>query len=403
MARKYAFQPLAIDPEHIKELDLAIEVQLPLEDVRELLKKHLTNALELEFTTIPPYLCAAFSLDAIKNKDIRMLIVRIAKEEMLHMTVAANLMNAVGITPEVKDSMPQFYPDGCRLKMISNSPVLNLESFSIGTDADPGTVRKFMAIEAPEIPLRYKTVPRAFGVEALEEEKPKTIGEFYERIIAIVLKYPDLFKDQDPAKQLSFSINFKSVQVERPPKPPSTYPLKEKIKLSNGDEVEFNFKITNSLEAEAYLKWVIEEGEGTSTEPMDSEGLAAHYYRFESILKDYYLVEDKEAHGGGGYDGGYTFSGANLTFDPSGAHEFDVNPTASQYNGTPLKPVVDNFVYSYMDMIDALDKAFKVPAESQQQFILAVAAMNSMVVNAGDVINKAKEEGLKGGLPFEYM
>jgi hypothetical protein len=36
---------------------------------REDLKSHLQWAIELEHTTIPPYLCALYSLDAAQNPD----------------------------------------------------------------------------------------------------------------------------------------------------------------------------------------------------------------------------------------------------------------------------------------------------------------------------------------------
>ena len=63
------------------------------------LRRHLQWAIELEHATLPPYLCALYSLDAEKNKDAVQVISSVFVEEMLHLTLAANLLNAVGGSP----------------------------------------------------------------------------------------------------------------------------------------------------------------------------------------------------------------------------------------------------------------------------------------------------------------
>ncbi len=56
-------------------------------------------AIKLEHATIPPYLTALYSIkpDPRKsNHDSYNIIRAVAVEEMLHLTLAANLLNAVG-------------------------------------------------------------------------------------------------------------------------------------------------------------------------------------------------------------------------------------------------------------------------------------------------------------------
>src|SRR5688572_31316287 len=54
----------------------------------------LQQAIELEHSTIPPYLYALYSLDENLNGEIADIIQSVAVEEMLHLTLAANVLNA---------------------------------------------------------------------------------------------------------------------------------------------------------------------------------------------------------------------------------------------------------------------------------------------------------------------
>ena len=65
----------------------------------ESLQQHLQTAIELEHSTLPPYLCALYSLKDGSNKEARAVLQSVALEEMLHLTLAANVLNAVGGTP----------------------------------------------------------------------------------------------------------------------------------------------------------------------------------------------------------------------------------------------------------------------------------------------------------------
>ena len=57
----------------------------------------LRAAIQLELSTIPPYLYAMWSIDPDADpSDCRSVIASIAREEMLHMGIACNLLPAVG-------------------------------------------------------------------------------------------------------------------------------------------------------------------------------------------------------------------------------------------------------------------------------------------------------------------
>jgi hypothetical protein len=53
----------------------------------ESLHEHLQWAVELEHFTLPPYLCALYSLDAERNPEATEVVASVFVEEMLHMTL----------------------------------------------------------------------------------------------------------------------------------------------------------------------------------------------------------------------------------------------------------------------------------------------------------------------------
>jgi hypothetical protein len=75
--------------------------------------------IELEHSTIPPYLCALYSIDPKRNPDAVEVVTSVFFEEMLRMTLAANLLNAVGgrpvlDAPHLMPGYPSSLPHGDR-------------------------------------------------------------------------------------------------------------------------------------------------------------------------------------------------------------------------------------------------------------------------------------------------
>lgn len=69
--------------------------------------------MQLEHATIPPYLLALYSIHPGSNNEASQILRVVVVEEMLHMTLAANVLNAVGGTPNLsaKGFVP-LYPTG---------------------------------------------------------------------------------------------------------------------------------------------------------------------------------------------------------------------------------------------------------------------------------------------------
>ena len=130
----------------------------------ESLREHLQWAIELEHFTLPPYLCALYSLDPARNPEASEVVASVLLEEMLHMTLAANLLNAVGgrprfDSPRMLQGYPRCLPHGdCSFEI----PLLRFS---------PEALDVFLKIEHPAAP----------GAPP-ESDKYETIGQFYDAI-----------------------------------------------------------------------------------------------------------------------------------------------------------------------------------------------------------------------------
>src|SRR5258707_59398 len=124
-----------------------------LHDLRLLLQK----ALELEFFTVGPYLTALYSMHEAGNFPAAPIIPGVVMEEMLHMALVANVMNAIGGAPCVSPDVVNegSATPGWRLEIRTYpSPVphvdldvnIPLERFS------EAAIRRFSKIEEPEPP-----------------------------------------------------------------------------------------------------------------------------------------------------------------------------------------------------------------------------------------------------------
>ncbi|HYM00674.1 MAG TPA: ferritin-like domain-containing protein, partial [Blastocatellia bacterium] len=78
---------------------------MPIRTIKEL-REHLQSAVELEHSTIPPYLCALYTIVPGTNQDSIDVIRGVVVEEMLHMTLSSNVLNAVGGSPNI--DQPKF-------------------------------------------------------------------------------------------------------------------------------------------------------------------------------------------------------------------------------------------------------------------------------------------------------
>ena len=154
------------------------------------LRAHLQGAIQLEHATLPPYMCALYSIQPGTNEESVDVITSVFVEEMLHMTLAANLLNAVGGTPVLDD--PDFIVSYPAYLPYSNGAVeVPLAPFS------PASLATFLAIERPQD-----------DDADTQSDNFETIGQFYRALEeGLTTLCATLGEDQvfcgDPARQVS--------------------------------------------------------------------------------------------------------------------------------------------------------------------------------------------------------
>ena len=111
-------------------------------------RKHLNIAIQLELATIPPYLTAWASIKPSYNQEVQRVLRHITIQEMMHVAVVANIINAVGGKPSFfpTPKYPTHLPGGVQPDL-----VVPIEKISIAL------IRNiFMEIEEPEWELQEK-------------------------------------------------------------------------------------------------------------------------------------------------------------------------------------------------------------------------------------------------------
>lgn len=219
----------------------------------ESLKASLQLAIDLEFSTIPPYLMALWSIK--DDQDPAAASIReVAQEEMLHMALACNMLTGIGGCPQISTVPPTYptkLPGGLHKTLSVDLEGLNDESLIT-----------FMTIELPHRLFelddrddwdanRLTRIPRA-------TDNNTTIGEFYE-CVAETFEFlkPDLNQDYQVTGPLAWS-NIGDVRS---------------------------------------VKWAIKvishQGEGSTETPFEHDNDTtdlAHFYRFEELFMEAKLV-----------------------------------------------------------------------------------------------------------------
>jgi Ferritin-like len=85
-------------------------VQDGINSVAELMAA-LQTAMQLEFSTIPPYLCAEWSIDYNNDpNNVMSMIHGVVIQEMYHFALAGNMLSAIGGVPAIANAsfMPGY-------------------------------------------------------------------------------------------------------------------------------------------------------------------------------------------------------------------------------------------------------------------------------------------------------
>ncbi|MEH6592761.1 MAG: ferritin-like protein [Halioglobus sp.] len=228
----------------------------------------LRAAVKLEFSTIPPYLCALWSIKD-QASQAASSIRHIVQEEMLHMSLACNMLVALGeeYSPGISD--PDFAPSypGELAGGVHKGLQVKLEGFS------DNSLRTFLAIELPEMVIDH-AVSKLVEAEkyAPAPSGDVTIGELYDLV-------DEVFGLLQPELHLYRQV---------------TGPL-------------VWFPITTLDDVHKAISLITDQGEGSSKSPLEyqpSPGQPlelSHFYRFLELKENKKIIylEDEDKWGFG--------------------------------------------------------------------------------------------------------
>lgn len=298
------------------------------------LREHLQVAMELEHATIPPYFTAWLTIKEGTNLEAAEIIRSVMLEEMLHLSLAANLLNAVGGKPKL--TYPGFVPRYPHtLPHSGDTFEVSIERFS------KAALRTFLKIERPE-PKGAKPQPGHFT----------TIAQFYQAIDKAI-------------DELCDRLGEKAVftgKVDRQVRPVDYY--------GSGNLII----VTNRETAHAAVNEIIEQGEGSHESIFDHDAQiigdgegheVAHYYRFnEVLLGRHYRQRDTVSSGP---------TGSKLDVDFDAVYPIRPNALASSYPaGSEIRHALENFRTGYFELLADLERAFN---GERSQFTAAIARM----------------------------
>ncbi len=318
----------------------------------------LQKAIRLEHSTIPLYLYALYSLDAEKNAAIAEILQSVVIEEMLHMTLAANVLNAIGGSPVIDD--PGFIPTypGALPGGVESQLTVHLAPFS--TDQ----LQTFLTIEQPEHPLNFPTAAAA--------PKPITIGQFYTLISNAIGALDKSAFHNPPRNQVGPDLMDQSIVV------------------------------IDVQTAQQAIKTIIDQGEGTTESPDEGVGHGfAHYYRFEQIAKGHLLVP---VPGETDPEKKFAYTGTPIVLDEKGVYAApkDPNHAPTYPSGSAKAFANDNFNYTYTSLLRALHVLFNGNA-SNSQINRAIALMMSLKGQAKAMMAGIPNPAVVAGPSFQYQ
>jgi hypothetical protein len=344
------------------------------DDKKAMLLSRLATAVELELSTIPPYMVAILSMKLSANREAADLIRSVMIEEMLHLGLVANVTNAVGGSVRIgPDNIPS-YP----LKMTFEGHEFADRQFDVNlAPFSKDNVAIFMEIEEPQEP------PRARALREKKIDIPElTIGEFYASIITLLeeldAENPGALFTGDPAWQLHDDYYW-----------------------SSGGGI---IPVNDLASAKAALDIVITQGEGAWPAVRGTKAFnptaplkMGHYYRFSEIFYErHYTVDDDPA---------TPPTGTPLPVDYTAVYPIKVNPTSADYANDPDLAKLNNaFNARYTMMLRQLEQALSgTPKTLYTAIMNGMHGLTSVAIGMMSTPIKDDASGGNGCPTFEWL
>ncbi|MFF8407569.1 ferritin-like protein [Streptomyces sp. NPDC015684] len=315
------------------------------------LQDALQQAILLELSTLPPYLCGMWSIDDPNDERVRETLRTIIFDEMSHLGIACNLLTTIGGVPRLADirivpKYPGPLPGGVRPGLTVFLSGLTKESLDL-----------YSRIEEPDNPIVKSGVART------------SIGDFYTAILTAFQSHPELITG---ARQV----------------------IRNMATHGEGNSL---VALTTLSAVESAIAVIKEQGEGTSVSPVNphpnESGELAHYYAFREIYRGYQLVKGSEN------PEKWDFAGPKIPMPhtlpmgvvPSGGWPREGHSAPGQ----DTLDLLDKFNVTYSAMLRFIEQAWHqdMPAQATSLLSKAVGKMRALEEPAVALMGTALPDG----------
>ncbi|MDR6763760.1 rubrerythrin [Flavobacterium sp. 2755] len=367
---------------------LKTSLKMSKRDVKNYIKdlKHLQDslrtALKLELSTIPPYLCGLYTIKEGSNVEAAALIRSVVVEEMLHMVLVSNILNAI-TDPKtikkgdklfnVKDIIPNYptpLPGGIVPEVPKGSPPFEVHLLKFSREA----LDEFSTIERPSDPKA--PITKNFD----------SIGQFYEAIRYGLLRLNEEAKKKtkngifigDPSRQITAEHYYGS-----------------------GGKIT---KVVNYEDAEEAIGEIVGQGEGidgtiATEQVLFGEDIEyAHYFKFQEIcFGRMYSANDTNFQ----MPVKSIPTGKPFTVSWSSVYNMKANPKMKDYEKNPeLLEKAKDFNRVYVQLLNGINDAVSGEPEL---LIKGITVMYELKYKALELLNIPLENGECAGPTFEYV
>lgn len=329
------------------------------------LRKHLQWAVQIEHTTFPPYLCALYSIKDGHNHEAAEILNSIFMEEMLHMTLAANILNAIGGNPQIDKpdfiaTYPSYLPHSDRSFQVS-----------LGKFCKP-VIETMIKFEKPE----------AVGAPA-EDDNYETFGQFYDAIEKGLIHLskelgPDKLFCGDPSRQI----------------------MDERFSYAGSGRIIAVTDLNSALEA---LEEIIDQGEGLDHGSIwdgdknmfhHERNEVGHYFRLNQIIQGHYYQQGDTPQTGP--------TGKNFNVDWDAVYNMKSNPRSQDYAlGSDVEIAMKKFNIAYSQMLGTMQQAFNGEPEKLYTSIGSMMELKNLAI---DIMKLPSGDGQTcAGPSFDYI
>lgn len=325
------------------------------------LRRHLQTAIEVEHSTIPPYLCALYSIKEGTNTFAYKTIQSVVMEEMLHMILACNILNAIGGHPSINNK--HFVPNyPTYLPHSADEFLVPLQKFS------QDTIGVFLKIEQP-----------AGRLAPPQADHWDTLGQFYKAVKHALRHFNHTTKGELFSGAASLQLG------------PEHY-------YGGGGKLLKISKLEDAIQA---IDEIIGQGEGMNGSIVDPDHVMfgeeieyAHYYKYnEILLEKRYRPSDKPQD---------PPSGHKVEVDWHAVYHMQPNPKMADYPpGSPLHQKTLAFNQTYMALLDSIHTATNGQPEVLNQ---AIPLMYDLKYKAQELMQMPTGKGgTMAGPSFEFV